>query len=60
MSNLCRNRLLSVQRFPKNPSIRMFPYRDYIIVYDPMPDGAGVELIRILNAARDYHRYFDD
>jgi hypothetical protein len=39
----------------------MFQYRDYIIIIDdPMPDGAGVELIRILNAARDYHRYFDD
>lgn len=38
----------------------MFQYRDDIIIYDPLPDGAGLELIRILNAARDYHRYFDD
>lgn len=38
----------------------MFQYRDYIIIYDPMPDGACVELFRILNAARDCHRYFDN
>ncbi|AJD41358.1 hypothetical protein C9413_15225 [Rhizobium sp. SEMIA 4085] len=36
------------------------PVLDSIIIYDPMPEGAGVELIRIFNAARDYHRYFDD
>lgn len=53
-------RFSAYSAFPKYPSIRMFQYRDDIIIYDPLPDGAGLELIRILNAARDYHRYFDD
>ena len=57
---LANNPLLGVQRFRRYPRLRMFPYRSYIIIYDPIPDGSGIELIRILNAARDYHRYFDE
>jgi len=51
---------LGVQRFPNYPGMRMFPFCKYIIIYDPLPDGSGIELIRLLHAARDYHRYFDD
>jgi toxin ParE1/3/4 len=57
---LAYNPLLGVKRFPRYPSMRIFPFRRYLIIYDPLPDGAGVELIRLLHAARDYHRYFDD
>lgn len=38
--------------------MRIFPFRRYIIIYAALADG--IELIRLLNAARDYHRYFDD
>ncbi|AYG66349.1 MULTISPECIES: type II toxin-antitoxin system RelE/ParE family toxin [unclassified Rhizobium] len=57
---LAVNPLLGVQRFPKYPNLRMFPFRQYIIIYDPLANGSGVELIRFLHAARDYHRFFDD
>ncbi|WP_197032568.1 type II toxin-antitoxin system RelE/ParE family toxin [Rhizobium sp. CF080] len=58
--NLADNPHLGVRRFPKYPTMRMFPFRKYIIIYHPFADGSGVELIRLLHAARDYHRYFDD
>jgi len=51
---------LGVARFPRYPYLRIFPFRSYIIVYEPLPEGAGIELIRLLHAARDYHRFFDD
>lgn len=51
---------LGPKRFPKYPEMRLFPFRRYIIIYAPLADGSGIELVRLLNAARDYHRYFDD
>jgi toxin ParE1/3/4 len=57
---LADNPALGAARFPKHPTIRIFPFRSYLIIYDPLPDQAGIELIRLLHAARDYHRYFDD
>ncbi|WP_439627585.1 type II toxin-antitoxin system RelE/ParE family toxin [Shinella sp.] len=57
---LSDNPHLGPQRFPKYPDMRMFPFRRYIIIYSGLADGSGIELVRLLNAARDYHRYFDD
>ncbi len=57
---LADNPSLGARRFPKYATMRIFSYRNYLIIYTPLPDGAGIELIRLLHAARDYHRYFDD
>ncbi len=57
---LSDNPLIGVCRFPHFPTMRICPFRNYVIIYDPLPDGSGVELIRLLNAARDYRRYFED
>ncbi|WP_313195035.1 type II toxin-antitoxin system RelE/ParE family toxin [Shinella zoogloeoides] len=57
---LSDNPLVGPQRFPRYPDMRMFPFRRYIILYAALADGTGIELIRLLNAARYYHRYFDD
>jgi toxin ParE1/3/4 len=57
---LSDNPLLGPKRFPRYPDMRLFPFKRYIIVYAPLADGSGIELIRLLNAALDYHRYFDD
>jgi toxin ParE1/3/4 len=51
---------LGPQRFPRYPEMRLLPFRRYIIIYAALVDGSGIELVRLLNAARDYHRYFDD
>lgn len=57
---LADNPSVGARRFPKYPTMRLFSYRSYLIIYDPLPDNTGIELIRLLHAARDYHRYFDD
>ncbi|MBW9087519.1 type II toxin-antitoxin system RelE/ParE family toxin [Rhizobium wenxiniae] len=57
---LAENPALGTARFPKYPAMRIFPYRSYLIIYTPLQDQAGIELIRLLHSARDYHRYFDD
>lgn len=57
---LAENPALGAARFPKHPSMRIFPYRRYLIIYAPLPDRAGIELIRLLHTAMDYRRYFDD
>ncbi len=36
------------------PLLRSFPYGDYIIFY--RPSGGGVQIVRILHAARDAKR----
>jgi toxin ParE1/3/4 len=51
---------LGVQRFPRYPAMRLFPFRRYLIIYQPLDIGDGIELIRLVHAARDYRRFFDD
>jgi len=57
---LSDNPRLGPARFPKYYEMRMFPFRRHIILYAALADGSGIELVRVLNAARDYYRYFDD
>lgn len=57
---LADNPGIGVPRLPRYPTMRIFSYRSYLIVYDALPDGTGIELVRLLHAARDYHRHFDD
>ncbi|MDP9836690.1 toxin ParE1/3/4 [Neorhizobium huautlense] len=57
---LSENPAIGIRRFPKYPAIRMFPFRRYLIIYEPLADGTGIELVRLLHAARDYHRYFNE
>ncbi len=51
---------LGTRRFNRYPSLRLFPFRRYLIIYQPLDTGDGIELIRLLHAARDYRRFFDD
>ena len=48
------------RRFNRYPFMRLFPFRRYLIIYQPLDTGNGIELIRLLHAARDYRRFFDD
>lgn len=51
---------LGSRRFKRYPSLRIFPFQRYLIIYQPLDTGNGIELIRLLHAARDYRRFFDD
>ncbi len=57
---LAETPLIGVARLPRHPEIRLFPFRRYLIIYRPLETGDGIELIRLLHAARDYRRFFDD
>jgi toxin ParE1/3/4 len=57
---LSDNPSLGVARFPNYPGLRLFPYGNCIIIYQPLVDDQGIELIRLLHSARDYHRYFEN
>lgn len=57
---LAEQPLLGVQRFRSFPKMRLFPFRKYLIIYQPLDAGDGIELIRLLHAARDYRTFFDD
>jgi toxin ParE1/3/4 len=38
----------------------IFPFRRYLAIYQPLDTADGIELIRLLHAARDYRKFFDD
>ena len=57
---LATSPFLGVSRFPNYPTLRIFPFRSYIIIYEPLSSADGIELIRLLHAARDYRRFFED
>ncbi|WP_377288778.1 type II toxin-antitoxin system RelE/ParE family toxin [Rhizobium sp. SG2393] len=50
----------STVRLGNDPDIRLFSFRRYLIIYRPIETGDGIELIRLLHAARDYPSFFDD
>lgn len=54
------NPFLGVARFPKLPNVRLFTFRQYIVIYEPISDGSGIDLVRLIHAARDYQRFFED
>lgn len=47
---------MGVARLKNFPQLRIYPYRDYIVLYRPLADG--VELWRIIHGARDYAQAF--
>src|SRR4051812_41215683 len=34
-----------VRRFPNYPEFRLFPFGNHLIVYRPLPDASGIELV---------------
>ncbi|MBC7151810.1 MAG: type II toxin-antitoxin system RelE/ParE family toxin [Rhizobium sp.] len=47
-------------RFARHPDVRLFPYRSHVVIYRALTDGSGIELIRMIHAARDYRRFYKD
>ncbi|MEQ1930523.1 MAG: type II toxin-antitoxin system RelE/ParE family toxin [Parvularculaceae bacterium] len=55
---LSDNPLLGPARISTLPQLRIYPFRDYIFIYKPMADG--VEVVRLIHGARDYHAIAHD
>lgn len=48
---------------PADPAIRFFPvrrFRNYLIAFKPLPDGNGIEVVRVIDGRRDLRGLFDD
>ncbi len=41
-------------RLPNLPNIRIFPYKNYLFLYEPIDNPKGIELLRIIHTAQDY------
>jgi toxin ParE1/3/4 len=51
---LSNHPLMGTASLPGYPDVRIFPAGNYLIIYRPLPDGGGIELIRIYHRARDW------
>ena len=45
---------MGTARLPGVPEARIFPYRNYVILYTPLPDGSGIELVRLFGPRQDW------
>ena len=46
--------LIGAARLLRFPDVRVFPIGNYLIIHVPLPDGEGIELIRVYHGARDW------
>ena len=47
-------------RFRHFPALRYFSFENYLIIYRPLDDRDGIELVRVLHGARDIERLLSD
>lgn len=45
---------MGVARIPDRPDARIFPYRDYVVLYRASDDGDGIELVRLYGPRADW------
>ncbi len=43
-----------------SPTLRSVPEGSYVLFYRPLPDGSGVEILRVLHGARDLPSLFEE
>lgn len=48
--------MIGSARLPSYPEVRGFPVGNYIILYRPLTEQRGIELIRVFHGARDWQR----
>lgn len=46
-------------RFKNYPTIRVFAYRSHLIIYQPLLNPSGIDLVRVLHSARDWMSVID-
>lgn len=52
--------LIGTRRLASHPDVRMFPCRRHVILYRPLPELDGIEVIRIYHAAQDWLSLIED
>ncbi len=57
METLAKNPLMGRERDEVMPGLRSFPFKRYVIFYQPLQDG--IDVIRVLHGARDIESLFD-
>lgn len=56
---LSNDPLAGTAPFRRHRDHRVFPYGSYLIIYRPLEQQTGIELVRLIHATRDYRRIFD-
>ena len=46
-------------RFKTYPELRVFVFRNHLIIYQPLYNPVGVDIVRILHSARDWMSIID-
>ncbi len=57
MEALAKNPLMGRERDEVTPGLRSFPFKRYVIFYQPLPDG--IDVVRVLHGARDIDSLFE-
>lgn len=51
---LSENPRIGETRLPNHPTVRIFPCKNYLLLFRPLTTGKGIEMLRIIHGARDY------
>ena len=57
METLAKNPLMGRERDEVMPGLRSFPFKRYVIFYQPLQDG--IDVVRVLHGARDIESLFE-
>ena len=60
IQTLADNPRMGPARFRHFPALRYFSFENYLIIYRPLDDRDGIELVRVLHGARDIERLLSD
>lgn len=51
---LSENPRIGETRLPNHPTVRVFPCKNYLLLFRPLDTVRGIEMMRIIHGARDY------
>ena len=57
---LAENPRIGETKLPKHPTVRVFPYQNYLLLFRPLDKIKGIELLRIIHGARDYMNTYSE
>lgn len=57
---LSKNPYVGENKLPNFPDVRIFPHKNYLLIFKPLDDTEGIELLRIIHGTQDYLNSFSD